>query len=101
MVLVTPLYWYSISGQLKNVLDHYYAFDATGAEWHTKEGMLIACGASEGDAAYDGIVRAFENICGYKKWENRGVLLVKDVTGPDDIQKTDALHRAEEMGAGA
>lgn len=63
-----------------------------------KESILLVCGADEGMETFDGIIVTYKQIAKYMNWEDKGVLAVPNVRKEDDIEKTDALNRAEKLG---
>ena len=99
LVFATPLYWFSVPAQLKAAIDRFYALDNTGRLAHIRESALLACAATTDMPDFDGLVRAYQNLCGYKKWTDRGVLLAPGVEEKGDVAKTDLPARAEALGA--
>ena len=93
----TPVYYYSISGQMKTLIDRanslyssnykfrevYLLLTATENESFTKEGAIKAC---------QGWVDCFDNV------ELKDTLFVGDVTDPNDILNNPLLDKAYELG---
>jgi multimeric flavodoxin WrbA len=98
LVIVTPLYYYSFPSELKSAIDKMYAFDASGRKLSINECLLLVCGATDREKDFEGIVRSYELIAEFEKWDNRGHMIVPAVDGPDDINKIDALEKIEELG---
>lgn len=93
----TPVYYYSISGQMKTLIDRanslyssnykfrevYLLLTATENESFTKEGAIKAC---------QGWVDCFDNV------ELKDTLFVGEVTDPNDILNNPLLDKAYELG---
>jgi len=98
LVLCTPLYWFSFPMQIKAAIDKMYAFHVGKRKTKIKGSMLMVCGEDDDIASFDAIVRTYELIAGYEKWTDLGRLIVPGVNKKGDIERTDALKKAEEMG---
>ncbi len=99
IAFITPLYWYTFPVQLKAVIDKFYAFSHTQRPSNIKESYLLACAGDKEETAFEGLVKSYEHIAGYQKWQQKGQLLVAGVYEVGEIDATDALARAEKMGA--
>lgn len=98
LVLSTPLYWFSFPAQIKAAFDKLYALLVGKHTPQIRESMMLVCAETSDMVDFEGIVRSFELINDYMKWENRGTLLVPHVNNTGDILKTDALAKAEALG---
>lgn len=100
IVIATPLYWFSFTGYIKVTIDKMNAYLKENSKRHLKikESILLVCGADKGIEIFDGIIVTYKQICKYMNWEDKGVLAVPNVRKKDDIEKTDALNRAEKLG---
>jgi multimeric flavodoxin WrbA len=98
LVLVSPLYWFSMSAQIKAAVDRLNAYDAPNCQrpLHIKESILLTCG--DGSEVFDGIIKTYSYMVDYMKWRNAGILSVPNVKEKGDILKTDALLQAELLG---
>ena len=98
LVLVSPLYWFSLSAQIKAVIDRLNAYDAPNCPrpLKIKESLLLTCAA--GSDEFDGLVNTFKHISKYLRCNITGILTVPNVKEKGDIQKTDALLQAELLG---
>ena len=99
IVAANPLYWYTFSVQLKAVIDKMYALIIGKKNIHAKECVLLACAGDDDMEAFDGLVRSWALIAKHLGWIEKGSLLVPSVHEVGDIKKTDALKKAEAMGA--
>ncbi len=100
LVWVTPLYWFSFPAQLKAAIDKMYSFYIGKRDVKIKETMLIVCGETDDRSDFDGILRSYELIGRYLKWENKGTLLITHVNESGDILKTDALEKVRQLARG-
>ncbi len=98
IVFVTPMYWFSFTAQIKNVIDKMYSFYKAGKDITGKECLLIVCGASTDESDYEGISTTYKLMANYLKWEDKGILIVPGVSEKGDIKNTDHLDKAEELG---
>lgn len=100
IVFSTPLYWYSFPAQIKAAIDKMYAYmgESCKRSLKIKESLLLVCGADEDMKMFDGIAATYREIAHFMKWEDKGVLAVPRVNEIGDIEVTEALRRAEELG---
>lgn len=100
IVFSTPLYWFSFPAKIKAAIDKMYAY--VGKECKhplkIKESLLLVCGADDDMKIFNGIIATYKEIAHYMKWEDKGVLVVPKVNEKGDIEATDALMKAEELG---
>ena len=101
IALVSPVYWYDISAQLKLLIDKFFSTDA---QRHISESVLILSGAVEDTARFDGAVQAYKRICeGSVQWKDRGVVLAGGCSSSasainDDIYEHPAMEEAYLLG---
>lgn len=100
IVFSTPLYWFTFTGQIKNAIDKFYALMVGKRDVKITESMLMVCAETDDMSDFDGIVESYRLINRYMKWKEAGTLLVPNVNKSGDILSTDALVRAENIGAG-
>lgn len=100
LVIATPVYFFSFTAQIKAVIDKLYAFTKTEGSLGIKKTVLLAVAADDNRAVFDGLIKSYELIFDYLKWEDRGRLLV-DSVGPvgDILNYPDLLTEAERLGA--
>lgn len=99
VIFVMPLYWYSIPGQMKAVIDRFQSLAFEKDRLVGKKCALIACCADEGVEKFDGIVIPYRKILEKFQWESAGELLVNGLYSYTDIAQTDACERAERFAA--
>lgn len=97
IVIATPIYYYSVSGQLKTFLDRLNPLYSRNNKF--KEVYLLASAADTEESAIDGAVKAVEGfvLCfdGVKLVDS---LLATDVNLVGDVTKTVFLEEAYRMG---
>lgn len=101
LVLASPLYWFGFSAQLKAAIDKLYAF--AGARSKTplkiKESVLLMSAGDPDASAYEGAIATYKSIAAYSGWQDVGVLAVTDINDKEAVLSTDALTKAEALGA--
>lgn len=101
IVFTSPLYWFGMSAQIKAVIDKFYAYVGKACKKPLKiqESILLTCGAEQEMEWFNGIIETYSGIVKYMNWQDKGVLVVLGVYEKGDIEKTNALQRAEKLGA--
>jgi NAD(P)H-dependent FMN reductase len=97
IVLVTPIYYYGMSAQIKTVLDRFQARGDELKNHPMKSALLATCG---GDAEWsmDGLLAHYQCLCRYLPWEEKGKVLAKGVPGRKDIEGTKFPAEARAFG---
>lgn len=98
LVLVTPMYWFSFTAEIKAAIDKLYAFIIGERPLKIRECMLLTCAETEDIDDFDGITATYKRIINYQKWTDRGILTVPGVNARGDIKNTPALAEAEKLG---
>ncbi|OPL11455.1 MAG: flavodoxin [Firmicutes bacterium ML8_F2] len=100
IVFSTPLYWFTFSAQIMAPINRMYAYleDNCKRPLKLKESLLFVCGADADVKIFDGTIATYRSIADYMNWEDRGILAVPKVQDKGDIDRTDALQKAEEFG---
>lgn len=98
IVLVSPLYWFSFSVQIKAAIDKWYSFDVGKKDIPIKEIALLATGETNDIKDYGGMIQMYERLIFYKGWTDKGRILAMNVYEKGDILKTDYLDQAEKLG---
>ena len=97
IVFAMPVYWYSIPGQIKNVIDKIYSFCVAGKDVAGKGCGLIACCEEEDMTVLDGVRMLLERSAALLKWHMIGEVLIPGVLNTGDIEKTDGCRQAAEL----
>ena len=97
LVIVTPLYWYSYTAQIKAALDKYYALMVAKRPQPIREAYLITCGAGKEEFKYDAIINTHELITKDRGWKNLGCYHVNGVFQKGEV-KENYLEELESIG---
>ena len=94
LVIVTPLYWFSMSAQLKNAIDRLYAYtvDNSKKKLKVKESLLLSCAGLDDKNIFSGLINTYREIVKYLKIEDKGILTINSVQEKGDIERTSALE---------
>lgn len=69
LVLVTPLYYYGMSSQLKTVIDRFYS---RTEKLHHKKSMIMATAWNNADWTMTALKTHYETLVRYMEWEDVG-----------------------------
>lgn len=97
VVLVSPLYYFGLTAQLKTVIDRFYSVNALLRE-SPKKLYLIAAGADIDDWAMDAIEAHYKTLCKYLRWQEGGTLLGYGLGTKQDAENSQYKELARKMG---
>lgn len=97
IALVSPMYYFGMSAQIKTVIDRFYAFNAELLANPKKSVFLAVCGDDE-DWIDDAMLSHYKTICRYLGWEDVGTIMARGYYQLEDIQKSDYPRKAYELG---
>ena len=97
LVLVTPLYYYNMTAQLKTVLDRMMPQREALRKHRMKTAMLVTCGSNT-EWNMDAIMAQYKVLQQYLPWEDQGVVLAKNVFARKDIEGTEYPAAARTLG---
>lgn len=97
VVLVTPLYYFGMSAQLKTVIDRCYSFNS---KLHSKDlkTALIATAWDSNEIKMQPLVAHYNMICRYLGFEDKGIILGLGCGTPSMTQRTIYPQKAYEHG---
>ena len=99
LVFATPVYYYSVSGQLKTMLDR--ANPLFGSDYSFTEAYLLATAAESGRSTFDGAKKAVQGwVDCFSRCTLAGTVFAGGVNGVGDIAGHPALEQARRMGMG-
>jgi len=101
VVFASPLYFYSFSTQIKAAMDKMYALFVGERPLKVAEMMLLACGETDAEKDFEGMVKSYEAMSDYLKWENKGHLIALAVNEKGAINGNPILEQAKMMGRNA
>ena len=97
VVFVTPIYYFGITAQLKTVMDRFYSFDEFLRKKKPLFGLITAS-ADVGIASSEGANQQYRNLLDYMGSESIGILNALGVTVPKDLDRTDYVEKAYQLG---
>lgn len=98
VVLVTPIYYFGMSAQLKSAIDRFFAHNTFLRSQSKKFALIAACGDQE-EWAMDGLRAHYRSLCRYMHWDSAGELYAIGMYVPEDLKDSDYLERAYQFGA--
>lgn len=98
VVLASPLYFWTISGQLRVAFDRLFAVAESDPNYQApqKDGVLLM--AAEGNE-FEDAERYYKNLMGHLGWTDLGTVLVEGVNNIGDITGRVELEEARALGA--
>jgi multimeric flavodoxin WrbA len=72
LVLVTPLYYFGMSAQLKTIIDRFYS---RTEKLHRKKSLLLATAWNNHDWTMTALKTHYDTLVKYMEWENVGAVL--------------------------
>lgn len=107
IVFATPVYFWTISAQMKAVIDRLYAIGVPSDKGYFSypklQTVLLATSADTEKHfwVFESVRQYFERLTDYLRWERRGMLFAGNCGGtkqPRRIEETQWLTKAYEMG---
>lgn len=97
IVLVTPLYYFNMTAQLKAVIDRMMPQREALRKHRMKSAMLVTCGSNT-EWNMDAIMAQYTTLQRYLPWEDQGVVLAKHVFTRKDMEGTEYPAAARALG---
>lgn len=96
IVLASPIYFYSMTSQMKTLIDRTYAFfsELKGKTFY----FVITCAATDASFTETMLASLRGFTCCVPEAKEGGVVLGINASDAGDIRKTDAMKQAYEMG---
>ena len=95
LVLVTPLYYYGMSTQLKTVIDRFYA---RTYDLNNKKSMLMVTAYNSADWTMEAIVTHYETLVRYMHWQDVGQVLAIGCGSRRLVERSDFGNQAYNIG---
>ena len=96
LVIASPVYFYSISAQLKAVIDRFH--NPIRDSLNIKKMALLLVGAASLPELFNAILTEYNLCLKFFEIEDAGKVLVRGVKDKGDINNTDALNEAYTLG---
>lgn len=100
ILFVSPLYWYTWSGQIKPVLDRFLPFSAEKPlfDLKGKKAILVSTAGDTDPSCFDGLRFSFRTSCRLLGLENHSEILAHDIYKRGEIDGSEWLEQAENIG---
>lgn len=95
IALVSPVYYFHITAQLKTVIDRFYARSGRISD---KQSVLLAAAGSNTPLTLRSLNKFYETLCRYMRWRSRGTVLAAGCPNRDTISKTAYPDDAYNLG---
>jgi multimeric flavodoxin WrbA len=95
IVLASPVYYFSITAQLKLAVDRLYSQLRVGMPIK-RAALLMTCGGASEAAASS--VSMFRQISSRLNWEEAGIIITSHLHKPDEIDGREELDSAKQLG---
>ena len=96
LVLVTPLYYWTMSAQLKTIVDRFYS---RTERLHHKKSMLIATCYDSGSHAMDVLTVTYKRLCEYMEWTDVGMVRGTGCGARSLVESSQFPEQARQIGA--
>lgn len=95
IVLVTPLYYYGMSTQLKTVVDRFYSHVRS---FDGKKSMLLTTAYNSAGWTFEALVEHYQTLAKYMKWQDLGMVLGYGCGSRYSIERSDFPNQALKLG---
>jgi multimeric flavodoxin WrbA len=97
VVLVTPLYYFGMTAQLKSLVDRFFSVN-TRLRQRPKKLLLIAAGSDNTDWAMEALRLHVQTICRYLNWQEGGMVLATGAGVKGDVINSEFSLAARALG---
>jgi multimeric flavodoxin WrbA len=96
LVLVTPLYYFGMSAQLRTIIDRFYS---RTEKLHHKKSLLLATAWNNNDWTMTALNTHYETLVKYMEWENVGAVLATGCGYRSAVESSKFGDEAFKIGA--
>jgi len=96
LVLCSPVYYLGFSAQLKTVIDRTYAESAIGRKIQST--ILLSVAGKKDAFVSDCMSNSYQQLSDYLGFQNLGIISAKGFENPNDIESSQILINAYELG---
>ncbi|MFT3984352.1 MAG: flavodoxin family protein [Lachnospiraceae bacterium] len=96
LVFCTPVYYLGFSSQLKTVIDRTYAESAVGRKINAA--VLLSVAGKKDDFVTNCVINEYTQLVNYLGFMSVGMVNAKGFENPTDIESSDSLNVAFELG---
>ena len=96
VALVTPLYYFGFSAQIKTVIDRFYAnsYKLTGG----KKVFLMATAYDQNSWTMEALTAHYQTLARYMQWNDSGMVLATGCGARPDIERSGFPQEAYQLG---
>ncbi len=98
VALVTPLYYFGMTAQLKRTIDRFFSVNSILRE-KSKKLLLLAAGSDKDDWAMEALTAHVHTMCRYLHWQQGGMVLALGSSTRKDVEGSRYQALARELGA--
>lgn len=95
IVLITPLYYYGMSTQLKTVLDRFYSHVGS---FDGKKSLLLTTAYNSANWTFEALVEHYDTLVKYMQWQDLGMVLGYGCGSRYSIEHSDFPNQALKLG---
>lgn len=96
LVLVTPLYYYGMSAQLKIIVDRFYS---RTERLHRKKSILLATAWNTADWTFTALDTHYQTLVRYMEWKDLGAVLATGCGYRSAVESSQFADAAFKLGA--
>lgn len=96
IIFATPLYYYTVSAQLKAVIDRFHAKNSIISG--NKKAIMLATAYGDDDQTMEALDKMFVSSLRFLNWENAGTVYAGGCPVREVIENTDYPKQAYELG---
>ncbi len=96
LVIASPVYWYSLTAQMKTAIDRFYAYLLKG--YRIKSAVLLLNAHDSNESVFDTSVSNYRQIIGYTKWKDEGIITLPGMNYKGAAEKSPKLKDVYELG---
>lgn len=94
IVFASPIYWFSMTAQIKAVIDRLYARAQKG--FHAKSTALLLNAMSDG--VFTAAIAQYKDTNGYLAWEDKGIITVSGMDDKGSMKDAPELAEVRKLG---
>ena len=100
IVLVTPIYYFTMTSQIKTVIDRFYGLNPMIGNIRSKKqkAILITVQGQPSESISAPLMMTFQYICDFFNWQDAGQIHATNVLTPGSIVNTDYVNGAYLLG---
>ena len=98
IVFLTPLYYYSMTAQLKITIDRLYAITAELKKTKRKAALMVTAWEPDDTKTMQALVEHYRNLIEWFNCDDAGVILAGECGTREAIEKTDYPKQAYQLG---